>query len=161
MHSSLLLLALVLTAGACATPPNDAAVMDDAPTSRSGSEERTVPLDEPFTVEVGERVLLANEGGAALQFNGVTNDSRCPANATCVRAGEAFANFTLYEDGNARPFELEIEGLVMEVQDIERYQFQTVDRFVAALLLLQPYPGLDEEEEMPVTATVEMRRLMR
>lgn len=160
MRSALLLFALVLTAGACASPPNHDAVMADAPTSRSGSTVVTVPLDEPFTVQLGETVALADED-ATVRFDSVVRESRCPANVTCVRAGEAVAHFTLVEDGDATPFELEIEGFVMEVQDVERYQFQTADRFVAALLLLQPYPGLAEEEGMPTTATLEMRRLMR
>ena len=87
--------------------------------------------------------------------------SRCPANATCVWEGEATAHFTLYEDGEATPFTLTMPGLVTEVQDMERYQFQRVGRFVAALLLLQPYPELAEEEGMAPTATLELRRLTR
>lgn len=161
MRAFCLLLALVLTAGACATPPNDAAVMADTSDTRSGEQAiQQVATDEPFTLQRGEKALLADED-AEVRFDSVTSDSRCPANATCIRAGEAFAHFTLIEDGNATPFTLEIEGLVMEVQDMERYQFQKVGRFTAALLLLQPYPELADEAGMPTTATLEMRRLMR
>jgi hypothetical protein len=160
MRPPLLLLALVLTAGACATPPNNAAVMADDTTSRSGSPAGAVELDAPFTVQVGETVALADEN-ATVRFDSVVRESRCPANVTCVRAGEALARFTLVDGEETVPFELEIEGFVMEVQDMERYQLQRVGRFVAALLLLQPYPEHAEEAGMPTTATLEMRRLMR
>jgi hypothetical protein len=134
--------------------------MADASDTRGGSSADTAPLDEPFMLQVGETVTLADED-ATVRFDSVMRESRCPASATCVRAGEAIAHFTLVEDGDATPFELEIEGFVTEVQDMERYQFQKVGRFAAALLLLQPYPELAEEEGMPTTATLEMRRLMR
>ncbi len=165
MRFALLLLALILTAGACSNPPRDEPMMDademmDDESTR-GDEPRQVALDEPFAIEAGETVRLA-EDGATIRFDEVSSDNRCPANVNCVQAGEATARFTLLEtERDDIPFTLKINGGVMEVQDMERYQFERADRFVAALLLLQPYPGLDGEGDMPMTATLEMRRLMR
>ena len=151
MHSTFLLLVLAFTIGACSTPPRDTPEDDVS----------TVPLDEPFTVELGEQVALGDKG-VVLRFDGVASDNRCPAAVTCIQAGEATAQFTLLEaDRPDMPLALQIDGLVTEVQDIDRYQFQTVDRFVAALLLLQPYPGLAGEQDLPVTATLEVRTLTR
>lgn len=153
MRSTLLLLAIALTAGACSNT-TEVAVQDTASAKH-------VRLDEPFRLQRGETALVA-EDGTTVRFDSVAADSRCPSDVDCVRAGEAFAHFTLTEDGVApRSLRLEIEGFVTEVQDIERYQFQTAGRYAFALLLLQPYPGLAEEEGMPVTATVEMRHITR
>ncbi|MEP0546485.1 MAG: hypothetical protein ABJF88_06105 [Rhodothermales bacterium] len=163
MRLSLLLLALTLTAGACSTSES---MRDDAPTM--STEEITddqptqrITLSEPFAVELGAKARFPADD-VEVRFDSITSDSRCPANATCVRAGEAYAHFTLLEaDGSTTPFKLEMPGLVMEMPDSERVTFQQVDRFSVALYLLQPYPELAEEADMPTTATLEVRRTMR
>ena len=154
MRSALLLLALALTAGACANSATEVAVQDT-------TSAKHVQLDERFTLQRGETALVPDDE-TTVRFDSVSNDSRCPADVDCIRAGEATAHFTLVEAGVPPvPFTLEIEGFVTEVQDIERYQFRTAGRYVFALLLLQPYPGLAREAEMPPTATLEMRHIMR
>lgn len=156
-----LLLALFLTAGACST--SEPMVSDSSSTEPSTGEQpmQQIALSEPFAIEHGEKARFP-EDEVEIRFDRITNDSRCPADVDCVRAGEATAHFTLIEaDGTEKPFTLEIGGFVMEMQDMEAYTFEQVDRFSIALLLLQPYPGLTNEEGMPVTATVEMRRTMR
>ena len=162
MRLSLLLLALTLTAGACATPPNtDSAMEGDMDhMSDDASAAKNVALDSPFAIEQGTWVDVAEED-VEIRFDSVTSDSRCPANATCVRAGEAYAHFVLFEDSNAMPFTLEMPGLVMEMPDSEHVTFQQVGRFSIALYLLQPYPELASEARMPTTATLEVRRTMR
>ena len=148
MRLSLLLFALVLTAGACATSStttDDAMDMEDASDmSENASPASTVALGTPFSIEKDTWVEVADED-VEIRFNSVSDDSRCPANATCVRAGEAYAHFTLFEDGNEEPFTLEMPGMVMEMPDKERVQFQQVGRFSIALYLLQPYPELAAE----------------
>lgn len=153
MRSALLLLALALTAGACSNTTE--VVVEDTTSAKH------VRLGERFTLRLGETALVA-EDGTTIRFDRVAEDSRCPADVDCIREGEAYAHFTLQEDGVApQPLRLEIAGFVTEVQDIERYQFQTAGRYVVALLLLQPYPGLAREAEMAPTATLEMRHLTR
>jgi hypothetical protein len=63
--------ALGLTLG-CASNPNE-------PTP--------LPLAQPFELRVGATVSLEND--LTVTFLQVNSDSRCPTNATCVRAGEA------------------------------------------------------------------------
>lgn len=46
------------------------------------------PLDQPFTLRVGEAARIAN-GDLDLFFRRVAADSRCPAGVQCVWAGEA------------------------------------------------------------------------
>lgn len=148
-----LLAALTLTAGACSSP-NGVAV-------EAVSVTKHVPLHEPFRLQQGETALLADDG-ATIRFDSVAADSRCPADVDCVRPGEAVAHFTLTDEGlDPVPFTLKIAGLVTEVQDMEHYQLQQVDRFTMALLLLQPYPGLTAEAAMPPTAMLEVRQTMR
>lgn len=163
MRLSCLLLTLFLTAGACSTSEPMMSDSSGSSTEQPAGDEpmQRIALREPFAIERGEKALFPDDE-VEIRFDGIANDSRCPANVDCIRAGEATARFTLIEaDGTEQPFTLEMPGLMMEMQDMEAYQFQQVDRFSVALLLLQPYPGLADEEEMPVTATVELRRTMR
>ncbi len=151
MRSTLLLFAFAFAVGACSSPPRDMPE-EDLP---------TVPLDEPFTVELGEQVALGDEG-IVLRFDAVSSDNRCPADVSCIQAGEAVAQLTLLEDeGPDLPFTLTADGLVIELPAPEQVQFKPVGRFSVALYLLQPYPGVAEQQGMPVTATLEVRRTVR
>jgi len=166
----LLLLAL-FAVSACATTPNGDAPMNDPAMNdepRSfGVDAKQAAMYEPFTIELGETALIPADDvvpdeEAVIRFDGVVTDSRCPANVDCVRAGEATARFTLIkDDGTEMPFTLEIRGMLMEMQDVDTYTFDYVDGYSVVLLLLQPYPGLDAEEGMPTTATLEVRRTRR
>ena len=80
----------------------------------SGSETDThdhAHLGEEFELRVNEsREIEANPstGPLTLTFDGVTRDSRCPRDVTCVRAGEAFVHLIArFETG--QPTELTLE----------------------------------------------------
>jgi hypothetical protein len=160
----LLLLALFYLA-ACTTTNNGEAPMDDDTTMSEDvprSDMKGVERGEPFTIGLGETVHFPNEeANVELRFNRVQRDSRCPANADCVRAGEALADFTLVEGDTTISFTLEVPGMVMEMMAPDAAEFLRVGRFAGALLQLQPYPEHAEDADMPVTATVEMRRVTR
>ncbi len=162
MRFALLLLAFAVTAAACSGPPRDEPVTDEpAPDEPMTDEMATVALGEPLTVELGTEVRVGDEG-TVIRFDAVGADSRCPADVTCVRAGEATAQFTLVEAGGLeRPFTLPFPGLVIEMPTYEQVQLQQVDRFIIAPYLLQPYPGVAEQEGMPTTATLEVRFVTR
>ena len=53
----------------------------------SGGTARSVALGQPFTLQPGERVSLP--GDASLRYLGIANDSRCPPDVQCIRAGDA------------------------------------------------------------------------
>jgi hypothetical protein len=59
----------------------------------------TVPLDEPFTLTVGEAVNVS--AGLAIEFTGVSGDSRCPADALCIQGGDAIVNVRVSSAGSA------------------------------------------------------------
>ena len=64
------------------------------------------PLDARVTVSHGE--TRGTEGGVALRFDAVTEDSRCPLNAMCVAAGRAVAQVTIMD--NSREARVEIRS---------------------------------------------------
>lgn len=77
----------------------------------SASEERSVQLGESFDLKVGESARV-DSASVSLTFREVRDDSRCPVDVTCVRAGEAFVFFDARQ-GDARAelvFEVPPEG---------------------------------------------------
>ena len=62
-----------------------------ASTPAEDSAMRTVTIGASTTMQRGETVRLPD--GATLRFVGVPQDSRCPPNARCIRAGDADLEF--------------------------------------------------------------------
>jgi hypothetical protein len=93
-----------------------------------GQPSREVPLNASFELKVAESVRVAGEG-VAVRFDGVTGDSRCPVDVTCVWAGDATAVVRL-EKPKTKPgtFELHTmprfggdaryEGLVVHLEAV-------------------------------------------
>ena len=82
------------------------------------------------TLQVGQQVKVA---GLSATFVAVSNDSRCPINATCISAGEATLQFDLSANRRAARYGLRLygpnpaptthEGFAIEVQDLQPYPF--------------------------------------
>jgi hypothetical protein len=87
-------------------------------------------LGRPFDLKPAEAVTIE---GLRITFEGVAEDSRCPAGAQCVWAGDAAATFTLEKPPSAaRQHTLHTNG---------RFERQTdVDAFVVRLEGVKPYP---------------------
>lgn len=90
----------------------------------------TVPLNERFTLAPGERAAVTG-AGFVVEFQGVTNDSRCPGDAICITGGDAIVQVRVTDSGEAR------------------YELHTGDSFRASavhrdarieLVSLEPYP---------------------
>ena len=65
----------------------------------------TVPLNSEFVLAPGGAALI--EGASmTIKFNGVTGDSRCPADAICVQGGDAIVRLTVTSTGGSRDHEL-------------------------------------------------------
>lgn len=60
----------------------------DDPTATPDDTKDAAILGEPFTLKVGQSANLA-EVDLTLSFISVTQDSRCPSDVTCIRAGDA------------------------------------------------------------------------
>jgi hypothetical protein len=104
--------ALLLLAVACSEGPT-------APTT----------LDRGFTLSPGQ-LAQVDEAAFDVRFDGVTGDSRCPADASCVLGGSATVRIAVIEGASVFPYELHT-GSMQPV----RHGDVTV-----ALEKLDPYP---------------------
>lgn len=92
-----LLLALAGTATACAS--------DGGTRPSPGSE-----YGAPFVVGVGDTLAIGGDG-LTLRFEGVSNDSRCPTDVTCIWEGEALVALRAQAPSqDARTLELRVLG---------------------------------------------------
>ena len=89
----------------------------------------TTPLNTEVTVAPGQSTGI---GGASLsvRFNGVSGDSRCPADAICIQGGSADVRITATSDGSPRDY-------VLRTGDMRPVQH---DDLTIALVELSPYP---------------------
>ena len=69
-----------------------AACQTDSPSAPTG------PVDERVVLAPGQLVGVAS-AGISMRFEGVLGDSRCPANALCVQAGDATVRVVVQSAG--------------------------------------------------------------
>lgn len=110
------LLVCLLAATAC----------DESPTGP------TVTVDQRFTLSVGETASI--EGRTLkLRFEGVTGDSRCPADAVCIQGGDAVVTVHATGEGGSASLELHTgdssrasvtyRGVRVELVELQPYPF--------------------------------------
>lgn len=101
-----------------------------APTSPTGAPSPTIGFEQTVTLRPGERMSAGSD--LALQFTGVSNDSRCPGDALCISAGEAVAVFeaTVAARGGVR----------VELSTLELKRAIDVGSYRVELRALDPYP---------------------
>jgi hypothetical protein len=104
-----------------------------------------VMLDEEFMLSPGQTAVVAGEN-LQLQFKDVTEDSRCPADATCIWEGQAVCDVEITLDGDVSMLTLIQPGLSDE------YIMQIYNGYMLSFKLT-PYP---ESEQ---TISSEMYRL--
>ena len=104
------------------------------PTPSDASGPQRVELGQAFEMKVDERVeILRHPGTASLWFRQVKNDSRCPSDVVCVRAGDATVEMTGFgSDGQGTEI-----ALVVDSGDSATAQFDNLFLTVTHLL---PYP---------------------
>lgn len=90
----------------------------------------TNPIDRPFTLGVGEAATISG-AGLALEFTGVTGDSRCPADALCIQGGDAIVHIRVSGTGTA--------SYELHTGDASRAT-AAHGRYLISLVELQPYP---------------------
>jgi hypothetical protein len=90
----------------------------------------TVPLNQQFTLAPGEMATV-QDTSLRVEFLGVMNDSRCPADAVCIQGGDALVTIRVMDGGR------------------NEYQLHTGDESQAtithnghriSLVQVQPYP---------------------
>jgi hypothetical protein len=100
-------------------------------------------LGEPFSLARGETVEI---DGLGVTFAAVLEDSRCPADVTCVWEGRASVNLNLTHAGRAGGINIEIPGGT-GVDDTARHETVTVLDHSITLMALDPYPGTTGADE--------------
>lgn len=70
----------------------------------SSCEKSFIEFDNPFELEENESIVLqGNNNGLSITLQSI-NDSRCPANALCVSAGNARVKLRLSDNSGAEAF---------------------------------------------------------
>jgi hypothetical protein len=90
----------------------------------------SVPLNQQFTLAPGEMATV-QDTGLRVQFLGVMNDSRCPADALCIQGGDALVNIRV-TDGGRNEYELHTGD--------ESQASITHNGHRISLVQVQPYP---------------------
>ena len=89
----------------------------------------TVPLNSEFVLAPGVAETI-DDVAMTIRFNGVTGDSRCPADAICVQGGDAIVSLTVTSTNGSRNHELHT-GDMRPVRH---------DEVTISLVQLAPYP---------------------
>jgi len=109
-----------------------------------------VPLDQQFTLAPGGSAIVEGSN-TRVQFVQVSGDSRCPADALCIWAGDAIVGIRVIDAGPSSAYELHTgDSRLAEV---------THRDFRIELLQLQPYPFSNRViEASDYRATLQVRR---
>jgi hypothetical protein len=91
----------------------------------------TVPPVQEFVLEVGGSAAVSGTG-LRVRFDRVLSDSRCPADAICITAGEGVVAVAIGRDG--RP----VENLSLRTDGVGRRA--VVGDWALSLTKLDPYP---------------------
>ncbi len=101
--------------------------------SKSSSDSTpSVPLETEFSSKPGQHISISGEN-LIVEFKSVSNDSRCPAGAQCVSAGNAEVNVELTKTGNS-PFTVQLNTAGPDTANYLNYTIRVTD--------LQPNPTL-------------------
>ncbi len=119
---------------------------------RDEAPEPTITQSQPFTLAAGQTAQVLLMPGATafkatpdtLRFTlNAINDSRCPANADCIRAGEAKTKFTLtYYGASSAEQTLSIPSPEGKTRADSALVRAGTASFVVVLRSVQPFPGL-------------------
>jgi hypothetical protein len=92
----------------------------------------TPPLNSDFTL-APRQVATIDSTDATIQFHRVLSDSRCPADVTCVRAGEAIVLITVKSPRGVQDYELRSDAreptqhhdLTIRLREVSPYPVST------------------------------------
>lgn len=100
-----------------------------------GDDRIEVGLEEEFSLAIGQRAAVTGED-LEIEFLRITEDSRCPSDATCIWEGRACCLVEFTVGGTSEQKELKVPGLTDE------YSFETYGDYQIAFGL-EPYPEVD------------------
>lgn len=104
-----------------------------AATAASCTTAPTAPVEATLTLAPGQ---TSGVGALSVKFIGVTIDTRCPGDAICIQAGDAYVALEASVATTRRAFELqllnpmnqatEIRGYEIEVEELSPYLFASL-----------------------------------
>lgn len=97
----------------------------------------TVNPGEEVILRIGQSVVIKGED-LKITFSEVTGDSRCPADAVCIQAGEVTCRMEIREDGQKSSTDFSYPGLTDGYSQLV-YQGHTYN------FKVQPYPYSDKQ----------------
>ena len=106
--------------------------------SQEGGEPVRVRLRQEFTLRVGQRAAVEGDG-LRVRFASVANDSRCPADVTCVWAGNAEVLIEAEAGGGRANLKLNTHGGDGFPKESRHQQYSV------GLVALSPHPRTDSE----------------
>jgi hypothetical protein len=112
--------------------------------ARPAEAQDAIPIPADLQLHVGDEATL-DDGALTVALVQVEEDSRCPANVTCVWAGRAVVRLHATVDGTDRG---EVTASLypgrrrQQPSDLDA----VVDRYVFSLTDLQPYPRTDQDQ---------------
>jgi hypothetical protein len=122
-----------------------AAACSSAVTTRDGSSPdastQSGPRTDTLSIRLGQ-AMVVDAGRLELKFDTRVADSRCPATAVCVWAGDAHVRLTTRVAGAAAT----TSDLHSTTQPIKL----KVDRYTITMVGMTPYPGAGLDTDTPV-----------
>ncbi len=101
----------------------------------TGTETVAAQLDAPFTLQPGQWAMLDAADDFSVQFQAVTEDSRCPARVNCAWSGEARVQIGVRTDEPQNAITFELTTNPAEAGASVQYH-----GYMVALVDVQPYP---------------------
>lgn len=100
---------------------------------------RSVRLGEPFTLAPGQTAQVEGTG-LSVTFEGVSADSRCPVDVTCVWEGDAVVDVSARPDADPRR-ELHTSGRYASEAEVGEYRMRLVELAPVPRAGASPAPG--------------------
>ena len=118
--------------------------------SQSPASASIVVLDRDFDLKAGETARL-EDSDLVMRFEAVTSDSRCPADVTCITAGDALVRLHVRGEGAG--------DRTLELHAVEEPKEAIHGPFVIRLEDLRPPPRVGQPiEASDYVATLRIRR---
>ncbi|HUP24741.1 MAG TPA: hypothetical protein VNB06_17615 [Thermoanaerobaculia bacterium] len=131
-------------------PPPEAPVIGAADARKTATEPRVLEaaLGVPFELRLGDSARLASTR-LELRFDAVVEDSRCPADVTCVWAGNAHLRLTASLSGTPTVLDLHTHGGASYPRQacVGRRGEGSDDAFTMSLLSAHPEPSAGKRPE--------------
>ena len=133
---SIVLLSVVMAAAACSS-----AVTNTREGSSPDASTQSGARTDTLSIRLGQSVVL-DAGRLELKFDTRVADSRCPAAAVCVWAGDAHVRLTTRVAGAA--------AATSDLHSTTEPLKLKVDRYTITMVGMTPFPGAGRDNDTPV-----------